>query len=31
MRARYPVVRFAYEWQFLEGRMSEGAVWSPPP
>jgi protein TonB len=31
MRGRYPVVRFAYEWQFLEGRMSEGAVWSPPP
>lgn len=31
MRERYPVVRFAYEWQFLEGRLSEGAVWSSRP
>lgn len=29
LRARYPVLRFAYEWQFLEGRLgSEGAVFT---
>jgi protein TonB len=26
MRERYPVLRFAYEWQFLAGRLGEGAV-----
>ncbi len=28
MRERYPVLRFAYEWQFLDGRLGSGAVWS---
>lgn len=28
MRDRYPVLRFAYEWQFLDGRLGAGAVWS---
>lgn len=31
MRERYPVLRFAYEWQFLEGRLGDGAVWSSTP
>ncbi len=31
MRGRYPVLRFAYEWQFLEGRLGDGSVWSAPP
>ena len=26
MRERYPVLRFAYEWQFLNGRLGDGAV-----
>jgi protein TonB len=26
MRERYPVLRFAYEWQFLNGRIDEGVV-----
>lgn len=30
MRDRYPVLRFAYEWQFLEGRLGDGSVWSAP-
>ncbi|MGI9246923.1 MAG: energy transducer TonB [Steroidobacteraceae bacterium] len=29
LRARYPVLRFAYEWQFLDGRLGgNGAVFS---
>jgi protein TonB len=28
IRDRYPVLRFAYEWQFLDGRLGAGAVWS---
>ena len=31
MRERYPVLRFAYEWQFLGGRLGDGTVWSGPP
>ena len=31
MRERYPVLRFAYEWQFLDGRLGDGAVWSSTP
>ncbi|MFO1408084.1 MAG: TonB family protein [Steroidobacteraceae bacterium] len=30
MRERYPVLRFAYEWQFLEGRLGDGAVFGEP-
>jgi len=26
MRDRYPVLRFAYEWQFMNGRLGEGSV-----
>ena len=26
MRTSYPVLRFAYEWQFLDGRLGSGAV-----
>jgi protein TonB len=26
MRERYPVLRFAYEWQFQNGRLGDGAV-----
>ncbi len=26
MRDRYPMLRFAYEWQFLKGRLGDGAV-----
>jgi len=29
MRERYPVLRFAYEWQFLRGRLGAGTVLSP--
>ncbi len=28
MRARYPVLRFAYEWQFLNGQLGDGSVYS---
>ena len=28
MRDRYPVLRFAYEWQFINGRLGDGAVFS---
>jgi protein TonB len=31
MRQRYPVLRFAYEWQFLKGRLGDGAVFSDAP
>ena len=31
MRARYPVLRFAYEWQFLNGQLGDGAVYSSGP
>lgn len=31
MRERYPVLRFAYEWQFLNGRLGSGAVFSGAP
>jgi protein TonB len=31
MRERYPVLRFAYEWQFLRGRLGAGTVLSPEP
>lgn len=31
MRERYPVLRFAYEWQFLEGRLGGSSVLSPTP
>jgi periplasmic protein TonB len=31
MRERYPVLRFAYEWQFLDGRLGDGAVTSAAP
>jgi protein TonB len=31
MRERYPMLRFAYEWQFLEGRMGSGALLAPEP
>jgi protein TonB len=31
MRERYPVLRFAYEWQFLDGRLGDGTVWSSTP
>jgi protein TonB len=31
MRDRYPVLRFAYEWQFMAGRPGTGAVWSGQP
>jgi protein TonB len=26
MRTSYPVLRFAYEWQFLKGQLGDGAV-----
>jgi protein TonB len=29
--ARYPLLRFAYEWQFLQGRMSDGTLLAPEP
>jgi protein TonB len=31
MRERYPMLRFAYEWQFLKGRMGDGALLAPEP
>ena len=32
LRERYPVLRFAYEWQFLDGRLGgDGAVFTPRP
>lgn len=31
MRERYPMLRFAYEWQFLKGRMGDGSVLAPTP
>jgi len=31
MRDRYPVLRFAYEWQFIGGRLGDGSVWSGEP
>lgn len=31
MRERYPVLRFAYEWQFLEGRLGDSSVWPATP
>jgi protein TonB len=32
LRDRYPVLRFAYEWQFLNGRLGgEGAVFTGSP
>jgi protein TonB len=31
MRERYPLLRFAYEWQFLQGRMSDGTLLAPEP
>jgi protein TonB len=31
MRERYPVLRFAYEWQFLRGRLGAATVLSPEP
>jgi len=31
MRERYPILRFAYEWQFLKGRMGDGSLLAPEP
>jgi len=31
MRERYPMLRFAYEWQFMKGRMGGGALLAPEP
>ena len=31
MRTSYPVLRFAYEWQFLKGQLGDGAVLADPP
>lgn len=31
MRTRYPVLRFAYEWQFINGRLGDSAVFSDAP
>ncbi len=31
MREHYPVLRFAYEWQFLKGRLGDGAVFGDSP
>jgi protein TonB len=31
MRERYPILRFAYEWQFLKGQIADGAVLSESP
>jgi len=28
LRERYPVLRFAYEWQFIHGQLGDGAVWA---
>ena len=31
MRDRYPVLRFAYEWQFMAGRAGPGTAWATSP
>jgi protein TonB len=31
MRSGYPRLRFAYEWQFLEGRLGDGTAWAAEP
>jgi protein TonB len=31
MRERYPELRFAYEWQFLKGRLGDGSVYADGP
>jgi len=31
MREQYPVLRFAYEWQFLKGRLGDGSVYTDVP
>jgi hypothetical protein len=31
MRERYPMLRFAYEWQFLKGRLGDGSLLVPEP
>jgi protein TonB len=31
MREHYPVLRFAYEWQFLKGRLGDGSVYADAP
>jgi protein TonB len=31
MRERYPVLRFAYEWQFLQGQVEGSAVFTDTP
>jgi len=31
MRARYPELRFAYEWQFLNGQLGDGSVYADGP
>jgi len=31
MRERYPMLRFAYEWQFLKGRLGDGSLLAPEP
>ena len=31
IRERYPLLRFAYEWQFLKGRMGDGSLLAPAP
>jgi protein TonB len=31
MREQYPVLRFAYEWQFLKGRLGDGSVYTNEP
>jgi len=31
MREHYPVLRFAYEWQFLKGRLGDGSVYTDAP
>jgi protein TonB len=31
MREQYPVLRFAYEWQFIRGRLGGGSVYSDTP
>jgi protein TonB len=28
MREQYPVLRFAYEWQFIKGRLGDGSVYT---
>jgi protein TonB len=31
IKERYPVLRFAYEWQFQHGRVGEGAIYTAAP